>query len=399
MLRVLTLSTLFPDAVRPNFGVFIERQTIELAARADVEVQVVAPLGIPPLVGRLHPRWAALARLPAREVRNGLIVHRPHFAVLPGVGRASPHLLACALLPALRAIRRDFAFDVIDADFFWPDGPAAVALGRRLGIPVSIKSRGADIHYWGTRRSTRGQVLAAARDADAMLTVSAALKADMVTLGMPAERIVVHYTGVDLERFRPAPDREAAKTALGVAGPLFVAVGALIPRKAHHLAIEALAMLPQGTLMIAGEGVERDRLRGIADGLGLGDRVRLLGRVAQAELTPYVAAADAAVLVSVSEGLANAWVEAIACGTPVIASDAGGAAELIDRPEAGRIVPRDPQAIADAMREVLAARYPADKVRETALRFTWEANARQLYEVLSGIAARRHAPTSGGVSA
>ncbi len=392
MLRVLTLSTLFPDAVRPNFGVFIERQTIELAARGDVEVEVVAPLGIPPLVGGLHPRWAALARLPERETWRALTVHRPRFAVVPGVGWASPHLLAAALLPVLRDIRRRFPFDVIDADFFWPDGPAAVALGRRLGVPVSVKSRGADIHFWGTRRTTRRQVRAAARHADAMLTVSAALKADMVALGMPADRIDVHYTGVDLDRFRPAPDREAAKAALGLSGPLFVAVGALIPRKAHHLAIEALAMLPRGTLMIAGEGAERDRLRALADGLGLGDRVRLLGRVAQAELTPYVAAADAAVLVSVSEGLANAWVEAIACGTPVIASDAGGAAELIDRPEAGRIVPRDPAAIADAMREVLTARFPAGVVRETALRFTWEANARQLFEVLSGIVeARRQA--------
>jgi glycosyltransferase involved in cell wall biosynthesis len=388
MLRVLTLSTLFSDATRPNFGVFVERQTMALAMLPDTEVRVVAPIGLPPIVGQLHPRWAALARLPVHETWRGLDVRRPRFPVLPGIGAASPPLLARALLPVLRGIRREFAFDAIDASFFFPDGPAAVALGRRLGVPVCVKGRGADVHHWGTQAATRGQVLAAAQGADALLAVSAALKADMAALGMPAEKIAVHYTGVDLDRFRPAPDRAAAKAALGVTGPLFVAVGALIPRKAHHLAIKALALLPDGTLLIAGDGPERDRLRARADALGLGDRVRLLGRVAPDALTPIVAAADAAVLVSVSEGLANAWVEAIACGTPVIASDAGGAAELIDRPQAGSIVARDPAAIANAMAAILADPPSPEETRETALRFTWRRNAETLRATLAGIARR-----------
>ncbi len=125
----------------------------------------------------------------------------------------------------LRRLRRSaFAFDVIDAEFFFPDGPAAVRLGRALGVPVSIKARGADIHHWGRQRFTARQVRDAGLAADGMLAVSAALKADMVALGLPAAHIRVHYTGVDLDRFRPSPGsgggeggarRDRAAAALG----------------------------------------------------------------------------------------------------------------------------------------------------------------------------------------
>jgi teichuronic acid biosynthesis glycosyltransferase TuaC len=383
MLRVLTLATLFPDASRPTFGVFVERQTLGLAALPDTEVEVVAPVGLPPLVGALHPHWRALAILPAEERWKGLTVHRPRFPVIPGFGAASPPLLARALLPLLRRIRRRFAFDVIDAEFFFPDGPAAAWLGRRLGVPVSIKARGADIHHWGRARFTRGQVLGAGRAAGGMLAVSAAMKADMVALGLPAGRIRVHYTGVDLDRFRPAPDRIAARRALGIEGPLLLSVGALIPRKGHDLTIAALGRLPDATLMIVGEGPDRARLEGLA--APLGDRVRLLGRRPHEDLPALAAAADVGVLVSASEGLANAWVESLACGTPVVISEAGGARELVDRLEAGRIVAREPDAIVAAIRDLLATPPDPLAVRETAMRFTWGTNAQALRDHLASV--------------
>jgi len=385
MLRVLTLSTLFPDATRPSFGVFVERQTRGLAALPDVEVRVVAPIGVPPWPLSRHPNWRGLAAIPECETWRGLVVHRPHFPTLPGMGMLNPLSIAGTLLPTLRAVRKSFPFDVIDAEFFFPDGPAAVRLARALGVPVSIKARGADIHHWGRQRSTAGQVRDAGLAADGMLAVSAALKADMVALGLPAERIKVHYTGVDLDRFRPSPDRNAAKAALGVTGPLLVSVGALIPRKGHDLAIAAMRDLPGATLMIAGHGPEKAALDALIAAQGLGDRVRLLGSQPHDALPALAAAADVGVLVSSSEGLANAWVEALACGAPIVIADVGGARELVDRPEAGRLVAREPAAIAAGVRELLAAHYDPLAVRATAERFTWEANAAALREHLAGL--------------
>jgi glycosyltransferase involved in cell wall biosynthesis len=218
-----------------------------------------------------------------------------------------------------------------------------------------------------------------------MLAVSAALKRDMVALGLPEARIRVHYTGVDLDRFRPVADRKAAKAALGVTGPLLLSIGALIPRKSHDLTIRALAELPDVTLMIAGKGPEEEALMALARDIGVADRVRLLGPQPHEALPALAAAADVGVLVSSSEGLANAWVESLACGTPLVLSDVGGARELVDRPDAGRIVARDPAAIAAAVRALLASPPDPLAVRATAERFTWAANALALRAHLRSI--------------
>jgi teichuronic acid biosynthesis glycosyltransferase TuaC len=388
MLRVLTLSTLFPDATRPQFGPFVERQTLGLAALADVEVRVVVPIGIPPL-GRYLARYRGLAELPVREIWKGLPVHRPHFVHIPAVGgRFDAALLARALLPVLREIREGFAFDVIDAEFFFPDGPAAVILGRAFGVPVSIKARGADIHAWGSAGPTRQQVIDAGRAADGMLCVSTAIKDDMITLGMPADRITVHYTGVDHARFA-VRDRAAAKATFGVSGPLLVSVGALIGRKGHALALAALADIPGAVLALIGAGLERAALEALATRLGISDRVRFLGSIDQDAIADWLSAADVMVLMSASEGLANAWVEALACGTPVVIADVGGAREVLDRPEAGQLAAREPGAVAQAVRALLAN--PPDRVTVAgaASRFSWEVNAAQLHAHLTGLVGGR----------
>lgn len=388
MLRVLTLSTLFPDASRPNFGVFVERQTRELASRASVELRVAAPIGLPPGPLARVPHYQSLADVPLNETWRGLDVRRPRFTTIPGTGgRFHVPALVRALTPLLDRLRDEFAFDVIDAEFFFPDGPAAVALGERYGVPVSIKARGADIHHWGYG-ATAAQVRRAGEAADGLLAVSEAMKNDMAAIGIPAERIRVHHTGVDLDRFRPR-NRAAAKAVLTVDGPLIVSLGALIPRKGHEVVIDALAKLPQATLLIAGDGPERATLETRIAAAKLGDRVRLLGAVAHEELPTLLAAADVMALASSSEGLANAWVEALACGTPIVITDAGGAREVVTE-AIGRIVPRTAEAFATAIGDLLADPPAIEAVRSVAERFIWPANASALEAHLAGLVDRAH---------
>ena len=379
MLRVLTLSTLFPDAARPNFGVFVERQTLGLAAHPDVELKVVDRAGLPPFPLDRHPHYAGLRGLPERETWKGLtsaVRASPPCPRRKGVSMWRA-FIRC-LTPVLDALRADFPFDVIDAEFFFPDGPAAIALGKRYGVPVSIKARGADIHHWGRAPATAAQVRKAGRAADGLLAVAGALRADMVALGMPAERIRVHHTGVDLGAFRPG-DRSSPDA------PLVASVGALIPRKGHDLTIRAVASLPGVRLKVAGEGPERAGLERLIAELGVGDRVEMLGSIPHADLPPLLAAADVLALPSSSEGLANAWVEALASGTPVVTCDVGGAREAIDRPAAGRIVAREPGAIAAAIADLLANPPDRSAVRAAAERFTWEANTAALVEHLTAL--------------
>jgi len=388
MLNVLTLSSLFPDATRPNFGIFVERQTAALAMRPGIAVRVVAPIGLPVWPLARSARFRAQAALPLREQWAGLDVSRPRFLTIPGTaGRFHVPALVRALTPVLDRLRDEARFDVIDASFFFPDGPAAVALGRRYGVPVSIKARGADIHFWGHAPATRHQVARAAMRADGLLAVSDAMADDVAALGVSRHRIRVHHTGVDQSRFQPI-DREAAKRALGVTGPLVVSLGALIPRKGHGVVIDAVAQLPGVTLMIVGEGAERAALTARAERAGVADRVRLIGAIPHAELPPLLGAADVMALASASEGLANAWVESLACGTPVVITPAGGAEDVVTSRVAGRIAQADPGEFAAAIRDVLEQAADPWAVRAAVRDFTWPANAAGLHSHLAELVAR-----------
>lgn len=376
--RILTLSTLFPAASRPNFGIFVERQTAALAALDDFDVTVINPLGIAPWPLSLSATYAGLRALPRHEQWRGLDVYRPRFAALPKVGgRMNPAMIARAVLPLAKQLHAEMPFDLIDAEFFYPDGPAAMRLSEALGIPFTIKARGADIHHWGGAPGCASQLLEAADKASALLAVSGALKADMAALGINADKITVHYTGLDQSRFIPR-DRASEKAKLGVAGPLILSVGALIPRKNQNLLIAALPQLPEATLMLAGQGPSETDYRDLATKLGVENRVRFMGNVPHDDLPALFAAADIMALVSESEGLANAWVEALACGTPIVASDVGGIRELVKYRDAGRVVERNPDTIAAAIRDLLASPPSRDAVAANVSAFSWDENARQL---------------------
>ncbi len=387
MLRVLVLSTLFPNRTRPLFGTFVERQTLGLSAHDDVEVQIVVPRGLPPAPFDRHSRYRADAALPVREDWHGIPLYRPSFLHLPKIGaRYDPHMMVRALLPLLRGIKRNFAFDVIAAEYFFPDGPAAVALGKALDVPVSIKARGSDINIWGRRPDTGPQVVAAGKGAAGMLAVSAAIRREMVALGIAEDKIRIHYTGVDRSLFH-VRDRAQAKLALGIAGPLIVTVAPLIERKGVDLVIAAVAQLPGATLVVNGAGPDEAKLAALARHYGVSDRVRLLGIQPRQAVADWLAAADVMALPSASEGLANAWVEALASGTPIVIADVGGASELLQNSSAGKLVAREATAIAEAIRAFIADPPDRKTVCSSVDSFSWDANRDALYDHLCGLVA------------
>jgi glycosyltransferase involved in cell wall biosynthesis len=385
-LRVLSIATLFPDTARPNFGLFVEKSLRALAAQPGIELTIIAPVGLPPFPLSLHSRYRALRELPRIESWNGLTVHRPRFTLIPRIGaRFNPAKVARAVLSAVRGQ----AFDVVDAQFFYPDGPAAMRVADALGLPFSAKARGADISHFGHDPATAPQLLAAADRAAGLLAVSDSMRGEMAAIGIDPAKIAVHYTGIDSTRFSPG-GRAAARAALGMGGaPTILTVGALIARKGQALVIEALPAFPGVHYWLAGAGEEEGRYRALAQKLGVDTRVHFMGPVANADLPQLYRAADAVVMPSVSEGLANAWVEALACGTPIVISDAGGAAELVNSPVAGRIVQRTPGAIAEAVQAILVnPPSPADVAASLGGRFDWDRNGRDLAAHLRRCAGR-----------
>lgn len=381
-LRVLSLSTLYPNDQQPSFGIFVERQMQAVVKQGDVDLTLLNPIGLPPFPLSLHPRYRRLRDLAQEELRGGVKVLRPRFTLLPKLGaRFNAGAIVRAVLPIARRLHAEQPFDLVDAQFFHPDGYAAVRIAAVLGLPVSIKARGADIHHWGRQRATAGQVRKAGRRASGLLAVSQGLADEMAALGMPREKITLHRTGLDADLFRPY-DRRLCRDQLGLPRdkPVLATVGALIPRKGQRFVIEALAKLPDALLLIAGQGADEPVLRAQAKELGVAERVRFVGSVPHQELPILLNAADIFVLPSSSEGLANAWVEALACGTPVVTTPIPGAQELITDPDWGRLVPRSATAIAEAVGALLAERPTPERVQQAVAGMSWQANAAALTE-------------------
>lgn len=384
-LRILTFSSLFPNAAMPSFGVFVENRLRHLVASGMVEARVVAP--VPWFPGR----YASYRGAPARETRHGLDVLHPRYLTVPGLGMyTQPWALYCAALPVLRKIIRDgYDFDLIDAHYFYPDGVAALWLGRRLGKPVVVTSRGTDLTLIPDYRLPRRLIQRGIHDADGLITVSGSLRDKLLELGAPPDKVRVLRNGVDLGMFKPR-DRAPIRARLGLAGPTLLSVGYLIPRKGNEITIGALPDLPGVTLLLAGTGEDEAMLRTLAADLGVADRVRFLGAVSHEDLADYYNAADILVLASSREGMANVLLEAIACGTPIVGSPIPGMNEVVDPPEAGIIMEsRTPAACAAAVATLLANLPDRAATRRYAESLSWDATTQGQIELFREILAKR----------
>ncbi len=378
-LRLLTFSTLYPNAAQPNHGVFVENRLRHLVASGAATSTVIAPVPWFPSRNARFGEWARCAAAPAEEMRHGLRVLHPRYAAPPRIGMyTGPWALLRAARAALVRLRAEGArFDAIDAHYLYPDGVAATWLAREVGLPVVITARGSDTSLLPRFTLPRRLIGAALREADALIAVSEGLANGLIALGAAPEKVTALRNGVDLAGFALPTDRAALRAELGLSGPVILSVGHLIERKRHDHVIGAVAQLPGATLLIAGEGPERAALTSLAKRLNVTERVRLLGARPHDELARLYGAADALVLASTREGWANVMLEAMACGTPVIAGPAWGSREAISAPEAGVVLDEvGPGPIAAALRRLLANPPARRATRAHAERFGWDETTR-----------------------
>lgn len=396
MIHLLTFSSLYPNAAQPRRGVFVEERLRHLTATGAVSATVVAPV---PWFPFRHPRfgaYATYAKVPRREERYGIQILHPRYPVIPKVGMSiAPLLMYRALLPVLRKLRASGTdFDLIDAQYFYPDGVAAARLGAALGKPVVITARGSDVTWLPRYRLPRRQIQQAARNAAALITVSQALKDTVATLGVDLDKVTVLRNGVDLDRFA-SRDRAATREKLGLTGPVWLTVGNLVELKGVHIAIAALARVPDATLLIAGDGPEGHNLRDLVTQLGLHERVRFLGVIPHAGLCQYYNAADALIQASSREGMPNVVLESMACGTPVVAAPFAGARELLGTLEAGEIAAeRNAEAIADAWLRLRARAPTRAATRGVATQLGWQ----PVVDAQCALYARVMSVAAGGVT-
>ena len=377
MIRTLLFSTLYPSEARPIHGIFVETRLRELIASGEVESRVIAPVPWFPLRDERFGEYAKFAATPRHEVRNGIEVFHPRYFLPPRIGmNLAPHTLAMAALPlARKLIREGFDFDLIDAHYYYPDGVAAGILARNLGKPFIVTARGTDLNLIPQYAYPRRLIQDTAAAASASIGVCRALMDSLAELGANTAKLNVFRNGVDLERFRPEARMEARRhLSFPEASLHLLSVGHLIERKGHHIAIEAMAGLPESAhLHIVGTGPERRVLESLAAKLGVAARVHFAGMIPQTELRWWYSAVDILLLCSSREGWANVLLEGMACGTPVVASNIWGTPEVVSTPDAGRLMrSRDAGGLIEAVRELQAALPPREAVRRHAEGFSWQ---------------------------
>lgn len=372
-IRLLVFTSLYPNAVQVRHGVFVEERLRHLIDAGGVTATVVAPVPWFPFTHPRFGRYAAFARVPQEETRHGIRILHPRYPVIPKLGmHLAPTLLERAAWPTVRRLCADpAAFDLIDAHYLYPDGVAAVGMAQRLGKPAVLTARGSDVTTIPHDHFARHHLLRAAKRAARVVTVSDALHQRLVALGADPAKLVTLRNGVDLDRFRPL-ECSALRARLGVQGTVWLTVGHLIELKGVHVALEALAREPDATLLVVGEGPEEGALRALAGRLAVAERVRFVGTVPHDALRDYYNAADALLHPSSHEGMPNVVLEALACGTPVVAAPFDGVDELLGAPEAGAIASeRSGEAIAAAWQHLRQRAVPRATTRAFAERFGW----------------------------
>jgi glycosyltransferase involved in cell wall biosynthesis len=327
------------------------------------------------------------------EDRSGLRVYHPRFFSLPRYGKCLDGVLYfISLIRFVARLRRSFPFEIIDAHFAFPDGVAATLLARVFDCPVVITLRGSIVRLAGYRLH-RPQLRWVLRHADRVTAVSQSLKDVAVGLGLPADRVRVIPNGVDTTVFSPMPRSEARRSCgLPESATVLLTVAGLYEGKGQHIVIDLLPALAAhfpGVLYVMvgnprpGETYRR-RLEGVVRKLGLERHVLFAGPRSQAELRQWFSAADVSVLATQSEGWPNVLLESLACGTPVVATAVGGAAEIVRHGHDGFLVPRgDSAALREAL--LLALKQPWDRrgIVHRAHRFDWTDSVEQALDELN----------------
>jgi glycosyltransferase involved in cell wall biosynthesis len=275
--------------------------------------------------------------------------------------------------------------DVVHAHF-WMSGLAALEAGRAVGVPVlqTFHALGTVKRRWqgDADTSPAGRIdveRRLCREVDHVIATCSDEVSELVELGLPRERASIIPCGVDVDHFTPGrpPRRSGARQRVLV-------IGRMVARKGMDDAIRAVAQLPDVELVIAGGPARADlgsdaeavRLQDLADGLGVSDRVQLVGAVPRHQVPDLIRSSDVVATVPWYEPFGITPLEAMACGRPVVGSAVGGLLDTVLPGVTGELVPpRDPDALARALADLLA-----DDVRRAAYGRAGRARAVERYD-------------------
>ncbi len=384
--KVLILSKSYPNEVFDVLGLWVEN-LVRYSARF-CQPKVISPVPYCPPIPGMPEYYARLRGIPRRCLTNDIEVFHPRMLVGPGDSLYSleSRTYYWASRRMAKRLRRDFPFDLIHAHFTYPDGVAAVRLGKQFGVPVVITE-----HVpWGPwtyhNAFVRRESVRAVEECAFHIAVSGPVRESVARVVGAPEKLRVIPVGVDGTIFNRS---EEGGQPLLPNQLLFV--GAIRPVKGVDILLRAVRLLADSgqdvSLVLVGESYfksyqrEYDRLRQMVEDLRLGSRVNFVGKRRPPELVRSIQESAVLILPSRAESFGMVLVEALACGTPVVATRCGGPEDIVNEEVGILVPPEDPAALAAGIAQVLDRRgdYDPAKLRAYALeRFGLESVGQRL---------------------
>jgi glycosyltransferase involved in cell wall biosynthesis len=402
MMKVLLITNIFPNFAEMERGIFTYK--IAMALISKCSLKVIAPLPwVPPFMKRVGGKKFIHADVSPQENWDGLNVYHPRYFLIPKImGFIHPMFMYMRLLHLAEELNRKESIDLINAHWLFPDGVAAAWIARKLRKPLILTGLGCDVNHYPSLPFRQGQIKKALNYSDLITVKGSGLRQKILHMGIQAQKVTVIPNGLDLNQFR-IMDKNQVRSRLGIhgKGPFLLFVGSFDPVKGGHYLIEALKNMAEDPenfpdLLMVGDGPLKEDLLAQAKNLGIANRVSFLGKRPHHEIPLWMNAADVFCLPSIREGRPNVLLEALACGTPAVASEVGSVPEIIHERNGRLAKTSNPQDLAQQLLTCLKQPWDREVIRKTVGTFTWDDCAELYIRAYQKVLRESFKPNEGG---
>jgi glycosyltransferase involved in cell wall biosynthesis len=375
MKSIAIISRDFPSERRPASASFVAHQARALSSFCQVKIISPEEYGDPRQLLK-----KAVGKPP--DFVSALEVLRPRHIYVPKIESLR---WAGFFRAAERAFKQLPNIDLLHGHFLYPGGLAAVRLARQAGIPSVVTAHGSDVNVYLKSPKLKKFVVECIESAGRIITVSDALRRQLIESGVPSDKIAVIPCGYSSEIFT-LPKTPVEKSA---ESPTVLFAGNLVEIKGVEFLLRAFAELkkkiPGAKLVICGEGPLKSSLEQLSNELGISPATTFCVALSQAELAERMRSASVFCLPSLNEGLGLVNLEAIACGTPVVASNVGGIPEIVDDSVGALVAPKDVSGLASALEKVINTKYDVNILSRKAEPLSVQNCASRVFDVYKSL--------------
>ncbi|MGM0843752.1 MAG: glycosyltransferase [Bacillota bacterium] len=394
-MKVLVLSHLYPSTGNETNGVFVNEQVKELAAQG-CEITVVSPVKYAPFpLSKVSSKWKAYADCPYEERRDGIKVYYPRYISPPKMilFKHTGQFMFKAVEDLVGNLHKEKGFDLIHAHVALPAGAAAYRLSKKLNLPYVLTIHGQDLQKTVHKNEDcRKEIGSAIANAEELILVSNKL-ARLKDEFYPEidTRVSVIFNGVNKFFLKKDEAESKEDSYFTTDGPRLLSVSNLYPEKGIEDNIRAVKELVKDyqTLeyIIVGKGHEEEKLKNLVSELGLNAHIKFIGAKKNSEVKQIMQQCDIFTMPSTNESFGVVYIEAMACGKPVIGCYGQGIEDIVEQGKTGFMVnPHSPGEIARVCEELLADPERRKEIGNEAYnvvleKFTWEKAANEIITV------------------